>query len=221
MSIALRSLADNLLSLLFPDRCASCQRLGTLFCQDCQARLRPYPPERRAFTALDAVGVVFVFEDALRDAVHSFKYRRVRRLARPLGQFMASYLQAHPLPADALVPVPLHPHRRAERGFNQSEELARWLHQASDLPLNTTSLARIRNTEHQARLDAHSRQKNVKGSFVWRSSSPPPARVLLVDDVLTTGATLEACARVLRMAGAHEVRAIALARSRPNLLPTT
>ncbi|MCG8351913.1 MAG: ComF family protein [Chloroflexales bacterium] len=221
MSIALRSFADNLLSLLFPERCVSCHRFGQLFCQDCQARLRPYPAERRAFTALDDVGVVFIFEDVLRDAIYSFKYRRVRRMAKPLGQFMAVYLQAYPLPADALIPVPLHPQRRAERGFNQSEELARWLHEASNLPLNTTSLARIRNTEHQARLDTQARQENVKGSFVWQPSSPPPDRVLLVDDVLTTGATLEACAGALRLAGAREVRAIALARSLPSILRIT
>jgi predicted amidophosphoribosyltransferase len=108
--------------------------------------------------------------------------------------------------------VPLHAGRLAERGFNQSEELAARLARRTGLPL-VPGLLRCRDTGHQASLGRRARQGNVEGAFVWAVPAPPPARVLLVDDVLTTGATLAACADALRAAGTREVRAIAIARS--------
>ncbi|MCU0492266.1 MAG: ComF family protein [Chloroflexaceae bacterium] len=211
----LASLTDSLLSLLFPDRCAGCQRMGSLFCAGCQAALRPYPPDRTP-PQLDAAAVAFVFGGPLRAAIHELKYKKVRRMARPLGELLAGHLRHAPLPADGLLAVPLHAVRRAERGFNQSEELARRLSESLGLPL-LTGLVRVRNTASQAtQSDVRARHDNVRDAFVWQGQVPPPARMLLVDDVLTTGATLGACAQALRAAGAREVRAIALARSRPD-----
>jgi ComF family protein len=214
-----QSFTDNVLSLLFPDRCAGCGHTGSLLCADCCARLQPYPgngalrlqgrPEQPLF--LDDVRAVFVFAGALREAIHRLKYERVHRMAAPL----AALLLPHMLPADALMPVPLHPRRLAERGFNQSKLLAHHLAELSGTPMQAEGLLRCRDTAHQVGLDAHARQTNVQGAFVWRHPTPPPPRVLLVDDVLTTGATLGACALALRQAGTREVRALALARSQP------
>ncbi len=222
MTGSLQTLVDTILGLLFPDRCASCGRVGSLFCAECQAELRPYPagsptvthPYDRS-TFLDAAAVVFVFEGPLRDAVHCFKYKRIRRMARPLSNLLQAYLALHPLPADAIIPVPLHHHRLKQRGFNQTEVLAQHLSPACGLPVLARGLERSRHTEHQARLAAQERLSNVRGAFVWQPSTPPPTRVLLLDDVLTTGATLGACAQALRAAGTREVRALALASSRP------
>jgi ComF family protein len=136
----------------------------------------------------------------------------VRRVAVPLGDLLADHLRAAPQPADALMAVPLHAGRLAERGFNQSEELAARIARRSGLPL-VPGLARCRDTGHQASLGRRARKGNVEGAFVWASLTPPPARVLIVDDVLTTGATLVACGDALRAAGTREVRAVALARS--------
>lgn len=220
---ALHFLTDKLLGLLFPDRCASCGQVGSLFCEACRAQLRPYPAGSPAATGthdlaalLDAASVAFVFEGPLRAAVHCFKYKRVRRMAGPLGDLLAAHLQTHPLPADALIPVPLHRNRQRERGFNQSEVLAQRLAPTSGLPLLTNGLIRCRDTQRQARLDLHGRQENLRDAFVWQGSVPPPERILLLDDVLTTGATISACTRALRAAGAREVRVLALARSRPD-----
>lgn len=131
-----------------------------------------------------------------------------------LGDLLARYWQQQPLPADALLAVPLHPQRLAERGFNQSTLLARQLELASGLPLlDDSCLVRERETSQQAKLNARERQINVEGAFAWNHPMPPPARILLIDDVMTTGATLSACADVLRAAGCGEVRAIALGRS--------
>jgi ComF family protein len=224
MSSALQSLTDTLLGILFPDRCAGCGRTGSLLCETCRTRIRPYPGTGRALALpadgskllLDQVAIAFVFDGALRAAIHRLKYDRVRRMVEPLGELLAQHMRAHPLPADALVPVPLHPRRLAERGFNQSELLAQHLSLQRGVPLLASGLARSRDTAHQVGLHINERRKNVHEAFVWQQPARPPARVLLIDDVLTTGATLVACAHALRLAGAREVRALVLARSQPD-----
>ena len=215
ITMPFRSLLDTILSTLFPDRCGGCARLGDLLCQRCRVALAPYPRDSSHLPAsLNDVRIAFVFASPLREVVHQFKYRRVRRLARPLGQLMAAHLAARPLAIDAVLPVPLHHGRLAERGFNQAEALAQEVARALDRPL-VCGLERVRATEQQAHLDARQRADNVRGAFGWRAA-PPPRRLLIVDDVLTTGATIGACAEALRSAGAEAVYGLALARSRPD-----
>jgi ComF family protein len=205
---------DHLLSLLLPDRCVGCGQLGALLCDACRRRLVAYDGDLpRVADQLTGVQVAYVFDGPLRHAVHELKYRSRQRMARPLGALLADHLRAHPLPCDALIPVPLHPHRLAERGFNQAELLAREVAGATGLPIIVGPLVRIRATRQQALLDTTGRIENVAGAFVWQGP-PPPARVVLVDDVLTTGATVNACAQALRAGGARDVYALALARSR-------
>lgn len=212
------SLLDKLLTLLFPDRCAGCMRLGGLFCQYCRAKLAPYPgslPRRPA--SLADVRIVFIYQSPLREAVHQLKYRRQRRMAAPLGALLAEHLAQRPLAADAVLAVPLHAERLAERGFNQAYALAREVAAAARLPLITDGLTRVRATGKQAMLDARAREENMRGAFRWQSHSAPPRRIILVDDILTTGATMAASAEALRAAGAAAVYGLALARSRPDL----
>ncbi len=208
--LRLSDLLERLLDLVFPDRCAACGRAGGLLCPTCRAALRPYPSEAPT-PGLDGMTVAWLYDGTIRHAVHAMKYRRRRRVADALGDALAASVPMPP--ADALVPVPLHAGRMAERGFNQAEELARRLGHRWSLPICASGLERGRDTGHQARLNRAERQTNVAGAFVWCGPGQPPARVLLVDDVLTTGATLAACAEALRAAGTREVRAIALARS--------
>jgi ComF family protein len=198
-----------LLELLFPDRCAACGRGGGLLCARCRAGLRPYPAGE-AVVGLDGAVVGWVFEGAVQRAVHALKYGRRRRVAGALADALADAVGTRP-PGAALLPVPLHGERLAERGFNQSAELARGLGRRWGMPVVDGALARARDTGHQAGLSRRERLSNVAGAFVWRGAGPPPATVVLVDDVLTTGATLAACAAALREAGAREVRAVALA----------
>jgi ComF family protein len=214
--MSFRSLLESFLTTLFPDRCGGCARLGDLLCQRCRAALVPYPhqPDRLP-ASLDDVRVAFVFASPLREVVHQFKYRRVRHLAQPLGRLMAEHLIVRPLAVDAVLPVPLHHERLAERGFNQAEALAREVARALGLPLLAHGLERARATQQQAHLDARQRADNVRGAFRWRGTLPPQ-RLLIVDDVLTTGATIGACAEALREAGAEAIYGLALARSRPD-----
>ncbi|MBX0329365.1 ComF family protein [Oscillochloris sp. ZM17-4] len=207
----IRDLLDRLLDLLFPDRCLACGRAGALLCARCRSGLRPYPPEAPP-DGLDGVAVACLYDSVVRKAIHRMKYGRMRRAAAPLGDLLADHLLANPQPADALMAVPLHAGRLAERGFNQSEELAARIARRSGLPL-VPGLLRCRDTGHQASLGRRARRANIEAAFVWAVHAPPPARVLLVDDVLTTGATLAACADALRAAGTREVRAVAIARS--------
>ncbi|NNJ09494.1 ComF family protein [Chloroflexales bacterium ZM16-3] len=207
----IRDLFERLLDLLFPDRCVACGRAGALLCERCRSGLRPYPPEAPP-DGLDGVAVACLYDGVVRKAIHRMKYSRMRRVAAPLGDLLADHLLAHPQPADALMSVPLHAGRMAERGFNQSEELAARLARRTGLPL-VPGLLRCRDTGHQASLGRRARKANIEAAFVWAVHAVPPARVLLVDDVLTTGATLAACADALRAAGTREVRAVAIARS--------
>lgn len=212
--MSLARLLDPLLSLLLPDRCAGCGRLGALLCDECRHGLVVYDGDLpRIADQLTDVRIAYVFEGPLRHALHQLKYHRKRRMARPLGALMAAHLRAHPIPYDALIPVPLHPERLKERGFNQAELLAREVAAATGAPLIVGPLVRLRATKQQALLDVAGRIENVADAFMWKGPAPP-ARIVLVDDVLTTGATVNACAAALRAGGAREVSALALARSR-------
>lgn len=208
----------RILDMLFPPRCASCKRPGALLCGACQAQLVRYPGTmRRLPPALDAVEIGFVFGGPLRAAVHQLKYAGARRMAQPLGALMAATVTGHiqAWPVDALVPIPLHPQRLAERGYNQAAELAVVIAQSLGVPV-ADHLVRTRATTQQASLHARERAANVAGAFQWVGGTVP-ARVALIDDVLTTGATMNACAEALRAGGAQHVRGLALARSRPDL----
>lgn len=164
-----------------------------------------------AVTRLRACGT---YEHVLRTLIHQMKYEGYASIAVRLGRIARERSRSLLAGADAVVPVPLHPLRRLQRGFNQSDLIARQL----GAPV-LRALRRRRWTPSQTRLAAAGRQRNVDRAFAlaWRPWSPAPLvrnRVLvLVDDVRTTGATLDACARVLRAAGAAEVRALVIARA--------
>jgi ComF family protein len=148
------------------------------------------------------------YEGALRDIIHAFKYEGRRSLADPVARVMRDAGREVLEDCDCVVPVPLHPWRRIRRGFNQARDLAERL----DRPL-VNALWRVRATTSQMTLAADDRQRNVSGAFMlapW-SRSVDGRIVVLVDDVRTTGATLNACAQVLSWAGAVEVRALTAA----------
>ena len=147
----------------------------------------------------------------MKEIIHALKYERRRSIAPPLGELMRQCGHSLLRDADVIVPVPLHSRREYERGFNQAADLAQHL----GLPV-THLLRRVRHTHSQIELPKHQRQQNVKGAFAYapdsRSPIPSPSVVVIVDDVSTTGSTLEACARVLKQAGVKDVRALTAAR---------
>ncbi|KAB8142917.1 ComF family protein [Chloroflexia bacterium SDU3-3] len=206
-------LIESLLALLFPERCAGCGALGEPLCERCRSALDIYPDHVRGIPALDAISIGYIYQRPIREAIHQLKYRRRRRVAQPLGQLLAELARPHAPDIDAVMPVPMHASRLAERGFNQAELLASAAARGAGLPCVAAGLVRTRATSQQAHLNAQQRQANMRGVFAWQAAAPPPARILLVDDVLTTGATMSACAIALREAGSREVYGLALARS--------
>jgi ComF family protein len=153
-----------------------------------------------------------VYEGPLRAAIHALKFAGRRAVANPLGDLVAEQCVASlPDGIEALIPVPLAPERERERGFNQAGLLARRIGGPLDVPTRSRWLARIRSTRPQSDLSAAERRANVRDAF--RASERVAGRhVLLIDDVLTTGATLDACARALRAAGARRIGVLTVAR---------
>ncbi len=156
------------------------------------------------------------YQGSLRLAVHELKFKGRRRIAVQLARALWETAPARRLiePGAVLVPVPLHPRRRVERGFNQSELIARELARLARRRMCGDALVRRRLTPPQTGLTAAARRTNVAGAFVVRRRAPIAGQtVILVDDVVTTGATARACARCLKEAGAAQVRLLTLART--------
>ena len=160
----------------------------------------------------DATLAAYRYDFPLDKLVHSFKYGHRLALGVYFGQQLAGLAKnAH---ADAIVPLPLHLERLRERGFNQALELARGVSTVLRVPIDTTHCSRTRNTPAQANLPWHERLKNIRGAFHC-SADFTGKRVILVDDVMTTGASLDECARTLKLHGAVEITLLVVARALP------
>jgi ComF family protein len=165
-------------------------------------------------SAIDGIRATAAFTDnPLRSAIHEFKYNNHRAVTVLLGERLLTSYRQYGLKAEVIVPVPLHEAKLKERGYNQSELLARQLNQALNLPLNLTTLRRVRKTESQMTLGAEERYKNVSGAFACEDKSLAQRHILLVDDVCTTGSTLDACAAALKAGGAASVWGLTLAKA--------
>ncbi len=219
------------LDFLFPQWCLGCGREGQLICSSCQSSLprvvpplcsrcgRPQPSGILCSSCvswraeIDGIRSPFRFEGVIRQAVHELKYRNLRSLAVPLAQLLNDYLLTQPVPGDVLVPVPLHRKRMRERGYNQSSLLAKELGRLISLPVVDGCLIRQRHAPPQARTaTVEERRGNVADAFICCDDRLRDKRVLLIDDVSTSGATLEACAVALKAAGAASVWGLVLAR---------
>ena len=240
LGTTLKRAAEALASLLYPPHCANCgadTAGGVHLCAACagQAKKIVAPFCRRcsepfagaidgAFTCANCADRTLHFDCAVarylsrgvvREFVHRFKYDRHFYLRHPLTDWLAETLDDERIraqPIDALVPVPLHSARFREREFNQADVLAELLAQRTGTPL-LRALERIRYTTTQTRLDRHERMENLRNAFRVRHSPAVQNRhLVLVDDIFTTGSTVDECARVLRAAGAASVRVVIVAR---------
>ncbi len=227
---------SQVLNLLFPSRCPMCgsisdDHLHNPICSTCFGSINRYlgpscrvcgipavsphtglckscSEEPPPFSAIMYYGV---YEGVLREAIHLLKYGGIRRLGKPLSALLTDL----PLPdADVIVPVPLHRRRLLEREFNQTAVLARHLSKSLAISLSLTTLIKTRETPRQTEMTGRERLRNLRNAFAV-TGDVTDASVLLVDDVITTTATVRECARTLRQAGAKQVTAVALARSRP------
>jgi ComF family protein len=235
----IRTCVDALIAVVIAPECAACHApLDTptlsAVCDSCWCGVRPIvapfcdgcseplpswrvlsvaerrcPRCRRRPSSISKARTAGLYEGTLRSLLHALKYERRRSLAARLSGFMRQHGRDVLDGADIAVPVPLHRRRLRTRGFNQAEDLAMHL----GLPVSR-ALRRVRATRSQTDLPAARRHANVRHAFAVRPGVDLRGlRVVLVDDVSTTGATLEACARVLRDAGADDVRALTAARA--------
>ncbi len=172
-------------------------------CGDCIIERMPFSMARSAY----------IYKSAVLTAIHRFKYNGKTALAHPLGQLLAAKATELPVTPDIIVPVPLHEKRLRSRGFNQSLLLAEEIKKHIDAELDYLNLQRTIYTKPQINLKADARERNVAGAFRLKNSAPfKGKKVLLIDDVFTTGATIRECSKILKRAGA-EVFALTLARA--------
>ena len=229
------------ISLLYPATCTTCGknvRAGEYLCDACEAKIvRIVPPfcetcsepfegsMTSAFTCANCAHRTIYFDAAVaayrgrgivREIIHEFKYARQIHLRHLVAHWLRAALddeRLRDISFDLIVPVPLHPARQRERGFNQAGLLAESLSAETSMP-STPVLERIRYTTTQTALDRSERMENLHNAFRLRKNADVRGlRVLLIDDVLTTGSTLSECARVLKRAGAISVHAATAARA--------
>jgi ComF family protein len=209
------SLREAVLNLLFPAHCVSCGTGGHWLCPACFQQILFFAPPWPAFVdqvePLQGIRSAAHFGGPLRQAIHSFKYQGLRALTGTLGQVLYLGWEKEPWPADVIVPVPLHRRRERTRGYNQSALLAQDLAHRLALPVVAGVLQRTVDTAPQVSLNTLERTQNVQEAFCCADLTLSGRSVLLIDDVLTTGATLRACAVALLQGGARDVHGITLA----------
>ena len=225
----LKRASHALLDLLLPEYCVVCRREGSYLCPDCEPALStlqkpfcvvcasPRVPQlcdwcRRTAPAFDSVRAPYEFRDTARRIVHDLKYRHIRIAVPRIARLLAEYLERNPYPIDAYCSVPLHPSRERSRGFNQSELITRELSRLTGVPVNSAALRRTRNTPPQVSMETSGdRRRNIADAFECLSDVSA-RRYMLIDDVVTTGSTMSACADALKNAGAANVWGLAFAR---------
>lgn len=226
----------NVSSIVFPHHCAFCDRPleDGYFCEDCSKKL-PFITGNTCPICgcqIDA-GIdmcdecksgahyfyknvsVFRYTSEFIDVIHRFKYNKGRYLAKPFAEFMAKRIEEEDFPVDFIIPIPLHPEKEEERGYNQSLLLARYIGRILNIPVLDNALVRDIYTVSQTKLKKEKRRENVCGAFSVKNRLAIDSKIiLLIDDILTTGSTMDECSRVLLDNGARRVYSATLATGR-------
>jgi ComF family protein len=230
--------ARHILNLLFPSECPVCRDPSDAheynpICAKCWSTISRYEgpscaicglPTVSEYTGLCAECVAKtppfskitcygIYEGALKESIHLLKFNGIKRLAKPLGALLPELVKDE---FDAVVPVPLHIKRLREREFNQSALLGHYLSKACNKPLLHDTLIKNHETSLQTAVSGKERRRNLRVAFSVKKNISG-MRLLLVDDVITTGATVRECASTLSRAGAEEIKVVALARSMPRI----
>lgn len=225
------SLGWTALDWLFPPSCVSCHAPGFELCSDCRKQINPVvgrlcpicgiphlaegncqfcqdkPP------AFDAIRSWAIYEGVIKDMIHALKYKNRLSIALPLGQYLANFFETLSWEVDLVVPMAISPRRERIRGYNQSTAIARIFQRHTGLRLKTNALGRIKHTRSQVGLNLDERMQNVDAVFWASAHRIKGKRVLVIDDVCTSGATMRACAAALKQAGAIQVYGLTVARA--------
>lgn len=225
---------NNFLNILFPEKCPVCQKRSNdhavaPICTECWQQILPYqgPGCKRcgrplvselsivceecivAEPAFKHAASYSLYDGTLKKAINLLKYYGIKRLSKPLSDF----LLLGDIPAsDAVIPVPLHEKRLRHREFNQSALIANNIAKRCEIPLLLDCLKKTKDTPHQVGLHSQERRKNIKGAFTVKKSHMITGKsILLIDDVITTGATIRECSRVLAQSGTGDIYVMTLA----------
>jgi ComF family protein len=218
------------LDLLFPQWCIGCGREGNYICDKCRQSLprvlspicprcgKPQsdgalcPACGESSPGIDGIRSPFLFDGVIRKAVHELKYHNIKTLAEPMAELLYDYLLENQVPGEILVPVPLHSKRLRERGYNQSALLAKQLGRLTGMTVIDGCLIRRQHTPPQARTaNIEERRTNVINAFSCSNRELEGKQVILIDDVTTSGTTLNACAETLKKSGAASVWGLVMA----------
>jgi ComF family protein len=229
--LSLTQIPKWLVDFFFPSRCLGCGRWGDLICEKCFLDLpRIVPPICSKCgrpessgglcpgcwstpPSIDGIRSVFRFEGVVRKAIHQLKYYDLKTISKDLAKILYDYITFNKLEYEVIVPVPLHKKRLRHRGYNQSLLIARELGKLTNNDVLTDVLVRVKEGVSQARTTGvQQRVKNVKDAFSCHGHSAMNRKVILIDDVCTSGATLESCAEALKSAGAETVWGLTIAR---------
>ena len=231
LNVEVHGLGERLLDLLFPPRCVNCKNTGSALCAKCTASIRHIPPpfclrcchplaSARAMCPdchahpriITRIRAATLHQGAAREAIHALKYNKRRDIVPPLANLLAREFTQLGTQIDFITAVPLHAERERERGYNQSVLLAEQLARAVN-GAYAPMLERTRATADQIGLNAQERRANVQDAFSARGHAMTDKQIALIDDVCTTGATLDACAAALYAKGARGVYGLTVARA--------
>jgi competence protein ComFC len=232
-----RELVESIVNIIYPNLCCTCKAQLSegerLLCKKCSEEIKIIPTPhcikcgrhlpvkgicgecRSGRHLLESVYCACIFDGVMKECIHNFKYKNRLTLMQIFKDIVFEFAIDNPFMenVDIVVPVPLHPARLRQRAYNQSVIIASEIAHTFSLPLEDRILKKIKNTRPQSALDKNKRQQNIKGSFALKKPSfVKGKRILLVDDVFTTGATANECASVLLKAGAKSVSCFTLAR---------
>jgi len=230
------NLAEKLLWLVYPRRCPVCHDIvepkGETICLACRKKLHPIqePRCKKCGKPLDreeqeycldcAKGrhsfkegiALYPYDEVMRTSIAYFKFHNRREYAKPYGEEIGKYLgnKLQSWQADCLIPVPVHQAKRIHRGFNQAEVLAKAVSKETGIPVDAELLHRVKKTLPQKELNEEERRKNLQDAFQIDKKGVKYKKIILVDDIYTTGSTIDACARSLKEAGVFEVYFLSL-----------
>lgn len=229
------NIKDFILDIIFPKKCLNCGKEGTFCCEDCFSLISINPfeyclcenPQKLPNTGkcfhcekktLNGLYSATDFQQKIvKRLIHNLKYhQQIKELSYPLSALILTHLYfvAKVFPIDSLlIPVPLFTKRKRRRGFNQAEEIGKIISEKINIQITTENLIRIKNTKQQVGLSKNEREKNIKDAFAVKDKKEIENKIIiLIDDVYTTGATMEECAKTLKKAGAKQVWGLTVAR---------
>jgi ComF family protein len=219
----IKELLNGLISLIFPPICKSCDKRidsgRSVICNACWNALKNVDKDllskKEIPENIDEIYAVYLFDDLFQKIVHALKYQGTESIGIEIGKRMSNFINPSLLSEDksVLIPIPLHPIKHRERGYNQSELIAIGLSESTNIPINTKVIKRVKNTKTQTKLSAEERKQNMENAFtICKNFNLKTNKVvILVDDVFTTGATMNSAAMVLRNAGFRKVIGLAAA----------